>query len=135
MTEQAMIHLLGTDGVGAVGDDRAVFIRWPENVPDDHLIVRIGRWYARTLGLELRHYERAGTERRWSDSIAGVMRSSKEALVPGSYQVFAHPDNAEPQASTRGVEFGDCHLVVPGFADVHGWDELPEFLRQFTEDG
>ena len=136
----ARIQLQSSDGVIAAGDGQIVRIFWPEAVSDDHLVVTLGRLFARTRGLELYRYDRAGMDRKSPDitrtPTKQVIEAARRVLDtdPHSFQVFLRPGVDYADEDLLPADFdhdlGGCWLVIPGVCDVRDTDQLGELLER-----
>lgn len=114
MTDPVVVQLAYPDfRMRAVGHSQVVYISRNGDVPDDDNFVRIARAFAKTLGLELHWYQRAGLR------------------GPMSIEVYARPGvDVAPDTPGFDHDLGTCHIVIPGICSIICLDELDEFIQR-----
>lgn len=124
-------------GVMATGNSQRVDIQRSADVPEDHVVVRLAHGFARSEGLVLHRYDRAGMPRRipegWEESTQQALRAAYEATSTVSHEVFVRPDaDSIPELTRSRDDLGRCYIATAGIV-LDGEQAVIEFLRAIEE--
>jgi hypothetical protein len=131
--ETASLLQLIYPGVMATGNSQRVDIVRGADVPDDHVVVRLAHGFARSEGLVLHHYQRAGMPRQipddWEESTKRLLRATRKATSGVSYEVFVRPDaESIPEVTRSRDDLGLCYIATAGIV-LNGEQAVLNFLE------